>query len=305
MATLLVSLATTLLILASSAVSSPLPEPAASASTSCTPYAVLFARGTTETGTLGTVVGPGLQSAVASALGSSNVQTQVNTSPPPPIVTSALPNPLLYPQGVNYPADFAGIASESFPGSCGPGCTAMASQAKSLLSACPSTTLVLAGYSQGAMVVHNAAQSLATAQIPVGAAVTFGDPFKAVLPAGVAAARFRSFCGPGDEVCGTGSCAGAVSSCASGSTLGHLGYGADVGTAAAFIKSAMGGSGAGGSTSTSNSAVPASGTTGSAPATSTAATATGGSNFLSGLLGGFDLGKLPLPFFGLGNKRLA
>jgi cutinase len=52
------------------------PSPQAG-SASCKKYTLLFARGTTESGTLGTVVGPGLQKAVESALGVAQVTTTV------------------------------------------------------------------------------------------------------------------------------------------------------------------------------------------------------------------------------------
>lgn len=61
-------------MLAAFAVATPTPQ---AASGSCKKYTLLFARGTTETGTLGTVVGPGLQKAVESALGADQVTTQV------------------------------------------------------------------------------------------------------------------------------------------------------------------------------------------------------------------------------------
>lgn len=64
-----------MLLLAALSAASPLPE--SSARSSCTTYAMLFARGTTETGTLGTVVGPGLETSVESALGASQVTVQV------------------------------------------------------------------------------------------------------------------------------------------------------------------------------------------------------------------------------------
>lgn len=49
----------------------------AKAASGCTAYTLLFARGTTETGTLGTVVGPGLQKSVQSALGADQVTVKV------------------------------------------------------------------------------------------------------------------------------------------------------------------------------------------------------------------------------------
>ena len=44
---------------------------------------------------------------------------------------------------------------------------------------CPNTKVVLSGYSQGAMLVHNAAKSLPAATTSkIAAVVTFGDPCK-------------------------------------------------------------------------------------------------------------------------------
>lgn len=53
------------------------PLPQATSAAACTTYTMLFARGTTETGTLGTVVGPGLQKSVQSALGADQVTVKV------------------------------------------------------------------------------------------------------------------------------------------------------------------------------------------------------------------------------------
>jgi cutinase len=72
----------------------------------------------------------------------------------------------------------------------------MAQDATTRLSSCPDTKLILTGYSQGAMVVHNAASKLKAAGkiSSVVAAVTFGDPYKTELPAGIATADFHTFC---------------------------------------------------------------------------------------------------------------
>ncbi|OHF03114.1 cutinase [Colletotrichum orchidophilum] len=175
----------------------------------CKAFTVLFARGTTEMGTLGSVVGPGLQKAVA----------------------SSVPDSVF--EGTTYPADMGGIMSES-TGS-GPGSIAMANQANSWLTKCPQTKIVLTGYSQGGMVVHNAAKKLSGKAI--AAAVTFGDPFKAQAVTGVATGKFKSFCAGGDTVCSFGGCASS-GGCTSASAAGHLGYGSDVNTAGAFLKTA-------------------------------------------------------------------
>ncbi|KAK1585744.1 cutinase [Colletotrichum navitas] len=178
----------------------------------CKAVTILFARGTTETGTLGTVVGPGLQKALQSALGADSVTVE----------------------GVAYPADTLGISAEA-TGS-GPGSTAMASQASEWFSKCPETKLILTGYSQGAMAVHNAARMLNGKGVL--AAVTFGDPFKGQAVSGISAGNFKSFCGVGDSVCSAGGCASA-GGCGSKSGYGHLGYFSDNDAAAAFIKSVV------------------------------------------------------------------
>ncbi|ORY70435.1 cutinase [Pseudomassariella vexata] len=199
-------------LLAGLSTTSALPQ---TSSATCKPYTLLFARGTTEMGTLGSVVGPGLQKSVQSALGADNVVVE----------------------GVSYPADMAGIMAES-SGS-GPGSVAMTNQANSWLSKCPQTKLILTGYSQGGMVVHNTATKLGAKTSSVGAAVTFGDPYKTSLPKGIPAAKFKTFCASGDSVCGAGGTCAGTGGCQSASTSGHTGYGADVNTAASFIKSAV------------------------------------------------------------------
>jgi cutinase len=62
-------------LLAALAAAAPSPQ---SSSASCKKYTLLFARGTTETGTLGTVVGPGLEKAVDSALGADQMTVTVS-----------------------------------------------------------------------------------------------------------------------------------------------------------------------------------------------------------------------------------
>lgn len=114
----------------------------------------------------------------------------------------------------------------------------MIADVKSALSKCPDTQIVLAGYSQGAMLVHNTMGALSTTEAAaVKVCVTFGDPFVGEAIKNFSSDNWKSFCATGDSVCD----AGVATSPASGgttsaSTLGHLGYGADTGTAATFIK---------------------------------------------------------------------
>ncbi|KAL1615285.1 hypothetical protein SLS56_011859 [Neofusicoccum ribis] len=168
---------------------------------------------------MGSVVGPGLASDLGQALGAGNVAVQ----------------------GVSYAADVGGIFTEIAP-SGGAGTAAMFAAAQQVLSSCPDTKLVLSGYSQGAMLVHNTATRLGANAGKVAAAVTFGDPFKSVKLQGIPAEKFKTFCATGDPVCGLGgvsALSGMVSSGGdqSSSMLNHLGYGADAPAAAKFIQS--------------------------------------------------------------------
>ena len=116
------------------------------ASGPCMPVTVLYARGTSELGNIGSSVGLSLMS-------------DLNT---------LFPNKVAF-QGVNYSADVAGDEQLGKPGG-----TAATSQANGIISACPSTKLFISGYSEGAMVAHNAVAGLSTAN---KAKVTVSSPF--------------------------------------------------------------------------------------------------------------------------------
>lgn len=86
----------------------------------CKPVTVIFARGTTESGNVGSLAGPPFFSALNSALGANNVAVQ----------------------GVNYAASVAGYLEGGDPA----GASTMASLAAQAASKCPSTQIVLSGY---------------------------------------------------------------------------------------------------------------------------------------------------------------
>lgn len=114
----------------------------------CTDLTVIFARGTSEGGNIGTVIGQPMFKQLLSDLGASRVTLQ----------------------GVNYPADSAGNAN------CGAaGGAAMASEVKTILARCPNTKIALSGYSQGACVVHNAVQSQGVSASSIAAVALFGE----------------------------------------------------------------------------------------------------------------------------------
>lgn len=106
---------------------------------------------------------------------------------------------------------------------------AMVKLVQQALSQCPKTKVLLGGYSQGAMVVHNAASSLAAGQIT--AAVLFGDPFKTQSVGKVASDKVKEFCHVGDPVCLNGA-----------DVMAHITYGTDAETAAKFLIQAAGAS---------------------------------------------------------------
>lgn len=89
----------------------------------CKPMTVIFARGTTETGNVGTLVGPPFFRALESAMGAGNVAVQ----------------------GVEYPADIPGFLA----GGDKKGSALMAQMATQAMAKCPDTKLVMSGYSQG------------------------------------------------------------------------------------------------------------------------------------------------------------
>lgn len=107
----------------------------------------------------------------------------------------------------------------------------MAAQAQSILSSCPQTKLVLGGYSQGAMVVHNTLSAQGLDGSKVAAVVAFGDPFNGQDFEGVDAAKTKEFCGSADGLCSAGGSNGSGS---------HLSYGADADAASEFIVGVVG-----------------------------------------------------------------
>ncbi|KAE8147114.1 cutinase-domain-containing protein [Aspergillus avenaceus] len=165
----------------------------------CQPLTFIFARGTTELGNMGSVVGPPVANQLSSLTGGK--------------VTV---------QGVDYPADAAGNAMMGASG--GPKMASLIQQAK---KQCPDTKVVLGGYSQGSMVVHNAANRVGADAI--SGAVLFGDPFKMTGVGKVDKSKVKEFCAAGDPVCENGM-----------NVMAHLTYGADAKTAAQFLVSAAG-----------------------------------------------------------------
>ncbi|PPQ70034.1 hypothetical protein CVT24_003801 [Panaeolus cyanescens] len=108
---------------------------------SCPDVAVYFARGTTESGTLGTIVGPPFRTALTSALRGKSLQFN----------------------GVSYPATVGGYLAGGDVG----GATTMANSVTSIAGSCPNTKIVISGYRLSSSVQNR-----------VVAVVTFGDPYR-------------------------------------------------------------------------------------------------------------------------------
>jgi cutinase len=166
------------------------------ATSSCSAVYVLFARGSGESGTLGTIVGPDFTNSVESNLSGTSVSI--------------------------WGDPYAASENQS---SAGPGATDMTDELESDASACPNAKFVLGGYSQGASVVDIALgikTELGTGTaIPVSdepkiaAILTWGNPLRLFnketiaeeLPA--VASRTLEYCNTGDPVCGNGGNIGA------------------------------------------------------------------------------------------------
>ena len=86
----------------------------------CKPVTVIFARGTTEPGNVGSRVGPPFFNALEVAIGNENMAVQ----------------------GVDYPAAILGYIKDGDPA----GTTKLASLVQQAVSLCPSTQIVLSGY---------------------------------------------------------------------------------------------------------------------------------------------------------------
>ncbi|KAF2820086.1 cutinase-domain-containing protein [Ophiobolus disseminans] len=167
----------------------------------CTDMTIIFARGTGEMGNVGTVSGPPMFRAIRQKLGNNRVTVQ----------------------GVGYPADAAGNASQG-----GTGGKTMAALVDQALSQCPQTKIIVSGYSQGGMVVHSA-----NPQTPkVAGAVLFGDPMKRSAVGNLPTNKVKQFCGTSDQICGGGGDGGA--------TGGHTSYGSSADAAATFAIQAAG-----------------------------------------------------------------
>ncbi|GKT88748.1 LOW QUALITY PROTEIN: carbohydrate esterase family 5 protein [Colletotrichum tofieldiae] len=170
--------------------------------TPCRKVTLIWARGTTQSGNVGEAgsEGPTFFNALASRVGASNLAVQ----------------------GVTYPANIFGFLA----GGDAAGSTTMANLVARAVTQCPSTKIVLSGYSQGGQLVHNAAAKLTTAQTNrISAVLIFGDPFDGQPVGNVPASKVKIICHSGDNICDGGIII----------TADHRNYENDAPAAAAFV----------------------------------------------------------------------
>ncbi|KAI0975901.1 carbohydrate esterase family 5 protein [Xylaria arbuscula] len=148
----------------------------------CRPVIFFFARGSTQDGNIGSDPGPQTIDDLKAAAGGDTVVAAQGLDYPATLLANLLP------QGCD-PADASNFAALITQGA----------------TQCPTSQLVVSGYSQGAALVHAAAKLLtASVASRVSAAVTFGDTRKkqdgGVIP-NIDASRGLILCHDGDLVC--------------------------------------------------------------------------------------------------------
>ncbi|KAI9054449.1 hypothetical protein LZ554_001611 [Drepanopeziza brunnea f. sp. 'monogermtubi'] len=142
----------------------------------CRQITIIYAKGTTSPGNVGTETGPPFFQAIAALIGPDNLAVQ----------------------GVDYDADIWGFVE----GGDSDGSKYMASLVEQAFSQCPETKVTISGWSQGAQLVHNAAEELTPeTAAKVSSAITFGDPKNGEAFGQIPPSRTKIFCNEGDYIC--------------------------------------------------------------------------------------------------------
>ncbi|KAL1866040.1 hypothetical protein Daus18300_006941 [Diaporthe australafricana] len=148
--------------------------------TACRAVTLIYARGTTQSGNIGAAgdVGPLMMNNLSTIIGASNLAVQ----------------------GVTYAADIFGFLA----GGDAAGSQTMADLATRANTQCPSTKIVLSGYSQGGQLVHNAANLLKSNQAvvnQVAAVLIYGDPNDGDPVGSIPSSKVKIICHDGDNIC--------------------------------------------------------------------------------------------------------
>ncbi|KAJ2896927.1 Cutinase [Zalerion maritima] len=172
----------------------------------CGDVTIIFSRGTTETGNVGVLVGPSFFEAVTDILGG---------------------DASLAVQGVEYDADIPGFLE----GGDTEGSQKMADLVTQAFTQCPSSKIVMSGYSQGGQLVHNAAALLpASTMAEVSSVVVFGDPNDGEVVTNADGGKTLVICHDGDNICDHGDLI----------LLPHLTYAKNADEAASFVVASAG-----------------------------------------------------------------
>lgn len=159
----------------------------------CYPLEFIISRGTTENSPIGNNFGPNLKAEVESRF--------------------IFPSHTVLTLGLIYPATF------DLPASPITGTNNLVARIKSRVNQCPHMMFALAGYSQGADVVHQALQQLGPLHHKISSIGVVGDPLTSVGWPPIYQGRVVKMCHPDDRAC-TGGPAGQQ-----GGIQGHLLYG--------------------------------------------------------------------------------
>ncbi|KAF2116883.1 cutinase-domain-containing protein [Lophiotrema nucula] len=171
----------------------------------CRDILFAWARGSTEPGNMGTIVGPPTSDGLKQNFGAANVATE----------------------GINYAA---ALAPNALPGGTDAASRdLMIATVQAMADQCPDSIIVTGGYSQGAAVNHRAISALpAATQARIAGVVLYGDTQKQQdnnqIP-GFPPAKTKIICQPGDLVC-----VGTLTI-----TPAHLTYGARAPEGVAFL----------------------------------------------------------------------
>ncbi|CAN8105410.1 unnamed protein product [Discula destructiva] len=146
--------------------------------TECRDVTVIYARGTWEDGNVGATDEPGVETFnnLAAIVGEDNLALQ----------------------GVDYPANAVGFELGGDPD----GSKLMANLTALASTQCPDTKLVLSGYSQGAQLVHNAADLISSEVTDfVAAVLIYGDPYYGESVGNISSLIVQVYCHVGDGIC--------------------------------------------------------------------------------------------------------
>ncbi|WPH04379.1 Hypothetical protein R9X50_00727000 [Acrodontium crateriforme] len=169
----------------------------------CSDVTLLFARGTCDDGNIGALVGAPFVDALRTALNGRSLGVQ----------------------GIDYPASVDGYLTNEPQGG-----QLMATTIRNTIDQCPNTQIILGGYSQGGMVVHNAATDAGSDLMSsISSVVIFGDPFSHQAVDNIDSSRVLIECHAGDDICNDGDLI----------LLQHLTYADKAAEAASFVVSKL------------------------------------------------------------------